>query len=579
MVTFAQLRDCEPERFRALGGRWSRLWHKHLNGAADDLHAAYRGLAGSWEAPAYDVASDRLEALFREIDDTREPLLAMDRALADLAEDLKHAKAALLDAVDSASRIPAVVSDDGDTITYTGEDVCADPRHRLRIQRRMEAVFDDIDAALRSAATADRACADRLAALVPGSDPRRPHKGEPANRRFAPASVIDPADVPRRGADPATVRRWWDCLSTVEQRYAIHHYPGRIGWLDGIPVAGRDQANKVALARAHEAAGDRRRTLLKRHATLVAALRRAGADPPARLIAELRRVDAELAVIDKNLAGIRTIERRLDHSPKGRPTAYLVGFSPQTLRSDGRAIVAIGNPDTADHVATYVPGTTAELSRVGGDIERADRMASDAHDLAPYEATSVIMWLGYDAPDTVVADAPFEHYADDAAPDLRRFQSGLRASHDGWPSHNTVIGHSYGSTVVGHTAASGGIDADELVFVGSPGVGVDSAVALGIDPKHVWATRAYNDPIQVVAGVPGGLGDDPTDSSFGGRVFPSDSGSVCPVTAAHSEYWDPGNAARDNIGHIVTRQPDNVTLAVGPAFGGRFAGAPVSSAI
>jgi hypothetical protein len=69
MVTFAQLRDCEPERFRALGGKWRRLWHKHLDRGADDLHTAYRGLSGGWEGEAYEPASARLQALFREIDD------------------------------------------------------------------------------------------------------------------------------------------------------------------------------------------------------------------------------------------------------------------------------------------------------------------------------------------------------------------------------------------------------------------------------------------------------------------------------------------------------------------------------
>jgi len=33
-----------------------------------------------------------------------------------------------------------------------------------------------------------------------------------------------------------------------------------------------------------------------------------------------------------------------------------------------------------------------------------------------------------------------------------------------------VLGHSYGSTVIGHTAQQGdGINADAVIFVGSPG--------------------------------------------------------------------------------------------------------------
>lgn len=63
-----------------------------------------------------------------------------------------------------------------------------------------------------------------------------------------------------------------------------------------------------------------------------------------------------------NLKGIEAIEGKLSGSndlPQGH---YLLGFS---TADDGRAIVAKGNPDTADNVATFIPGTTADLAGVG----------------------------------------------------------------------------------------------------------------------------------------------------------------------------------------------------------------------
>ncbi|MEK8109345.1 alpha/beta hydrolase [Micromonospora sp. M12] len=43
-----------------------------------------------------------------------------------------------------------------------------------------------------------------------------------------------------------------------------------------------------------------------------------------------------------------------------------------------------------------------------------------------------------------------------------------------------MLGHSYGSLVVGVAAREHGLAADALVFVGSPGVGVSHAAELGV---------------------------------------------------------------------------------------------------
>ncbi|MFC6015274.1 alpha/beta hydrolase [Plantactinospora solaniradicis] len=84
---------------------------------------------------------------------------------------------------------------------------------------------------------------------------------------------------------------------------------------------------------------------------------------------------------------------------------------------------------------------------------------------------------------------------------MRHFQSGLRVTHEGDSSHNVVLGHSYGTTVIGQTASEqAGLNADDLVLVASPGAEVGGAKDLNItggDPtKHVWATTAKNDFIQ-----------------------------------------------------------------------------------
>jgi hypothetical protein len=242
------------------------------------------------------------------------------------------------------------------------------------------------------------------------------------------------------------------------------------------------------------------------------------------------------------------------------------------LAGDGRAVVALGDPDRADNILTQVPGMTADLASYGGELSRAERVAVRAAQLDPSVSTSAVMWLDYDAPD-FVDEAAGASRAEAGADGLRRFQEGLRATHDGGPAHQTVLGHSYGSLVVGRAAAGPGLDADSVVFVGSPGVGVDSAAQLHVPSDQIWSTTSRSDIIQYAAVAPRSViedvftavtmpvigpavafatpedelwfGRNPSDPAFGARVFGSQ------PDAGHLGYWDPGRPALDAITSIT----------------------------
>lgn len=335
-------------------------------------------------------------------------------------------------------------------------------------------------------------------------------------------------------ASPTDVAAWWAALPQPARRWLVAHHPRLIGGLDGVPAADRDAANRVLLRIEWE------RLLV----------RRANATPD------------EASAIDAHLAGIAAIEARL--ADPERPRAYLLYLSTE---DDGQAVVAIGNPDHATDVITYVPGAGARLSRVEVEIRRADALAQAATKAAPDHQVSSIAWLGYDAPDG--AQAVFAQSAHAAEPALRRFAAGLRATHDGPPSHNTLLGHSYGSLVIGVTARDGGLDADELVFVGSPGVGAGRVSGLKFPAEHVWSSTAAADPIQRFAPGLGQLlvdfgaslvspthlpigdphpdlllwhGTNPSTRLFGARVFASGDGG-------HSSYWQ--GIALENIARIA----------------------------
>lgn len=377
-------------------------------------------------------------------------------------------------------------------------------------------VTPDLSAALSIADRADAAAAARLAAVV--HDPARP----PGPER------------PACTASPAEVRRWWSGLTPAEQRWLLAAEPAWLAPLDGISAADRDAANRLLL-------DDRR-----------AEVERAAAAAHGRALDRLRGLRRGLDALADRLAD------------EDGPRAYLLRLD---LTGEGRVVVALGDPDHAANVLTHVPGMTSDLASFDGELTRAARVAGRATEVAPAASTSAVLWLDYDAPD-FLDEAASARRAAAAAPALRRFQDGLRATHQGPPAHQTVVGHSYGSLVVGKAATGAGLDADDLVFVGSPGVGVDSAAQLRVPAGHVWSSTSRTDIIQYAAVSPRGIvdtltrtaglsggfgwperylwfGPNPSDPAFGAHTFASQ------PDAGHLGYWDPGRPALDALAAIT----------------------------
>ena len=171
--------------------------------------------------------------------------------------------------------------------------------------------------------------------------------------------------------------------------------------------------------------------------------------------------------------------------------------------------------------------------------------------------------MGDDRPMNPVTDSPFTSYAHNAAGALDRFQEGIRVSHDdahAGPSINTVVGHSYGSTVVGAAGVDGHhLDANNVVALGSPGMLAHHASDLNLTPgAHVFASSAENDLVRYTSGF--SLGPDPIAKDFGGIPFEASPGPAgpfgIPTVAAHSTYWDEGNPALTNFGRIIAGRTD-----------------------
>jgi hypothetical protein len=354
-----------------------------------------------------------------------------------------------------------------------------------------------------------REAASRIAAAGPVAVPVR--FAAEAGARFA-----GPA-APPAGASPQEVRDWWDGLGPAGQEAVLRDDPDSIRNLDGIPATVRHQANFPVLQREIEDLRRREQELL-----LLQEDGQIRVAPGRR--AELGEIRSELSEVRDRLTGLQDLQGRIYNSTPDEPT-LLLGFDPA---GDGRAIVAVGNPDTAGDVATLVPGIFNDLSDIGSLADRADSLRTGPDDAA-------IAWLGYDTPESVgtVLD---DGRAAAAKDDLHRFQEGLRATHDGEPSHNTVVAHSYGTTVAGQAARDLGLAADDLILVAStdPAVLKADQYRLDVPPgeihEHVHATVASDDLLAYEGanryGVP------PTADVFGARVFTTPSGSADPHSAA-----------------------------------------------
>jgi hypothetical protein len=264
---------------------------------------------------------------------------------------------ALLDRARTAAGRSGLVIDDGGTVHGRPQDGPA-----------IRSVAADLQAALAVAARADTTAATGLGLLA----------------EVPPTPVAE--SFPACGAPPAEVRRWWEQWSPAERNWLLVTESAALAGVDGIPIADRDIANRLLL-------DDHRRQLDR--------LRAAGTDPGR--VRDLR-------------TGLDRLTARLEE--EGEPRAYLVDLG---LDGEGRAVVALGDPDRSANVLTHVPGMTSDLKSLGGELSRAERVAVRAGELSPGRATSAVLWLDYDAPD-FVNEAASARQARDGAPHLIRFQ-------------------------------------------------------------------------------------------------------------------------------------------------------------
>ncbi|MEU9175207.1 alpha/beta hydrolase [Streptomyces sp. NPDC048420] len=527
---FSRLFKQDFSDLKAAGASWEKM-SKDMHDAFDSHRMKVTGpLHASWEGEDAENALRFMEDIETRIQITQTESMAIAKVLETTLQRMEQAQRDLRAEVKDAEAQHFRIEDDGTVrLPKAWETPQKDESDETRHERQvMDAQLQDyqvrinriLDEALAASGEARKALSELNGEILDIKNKQMAAESAGDVDKVMDRLGVKEPQIPDNSKDAA---EWWKGLDPDQQRQYTTLYPDLIGTTDGLPSDVRDEANRLRL----EQELNRQQ---KREIGVLSAVE--GSDE--------RRHNLEVlkAELDKR-----------DGAPEDK-RLYLLNHD---SGGDGKVVIAMGNPDTADNVAVQVPGTGTTMDSTNSQLNRIEKLQLSARGADSTADTAVVYWLGYDAPEVPVTEAWNTEVADDdraeaGAQDLRDFTHGLRASHEGERANLTVLGHSYGSTTVGAAASGdGGLDADSIAVVGSPGMTVDRADQLNVAPGHVYVGQASDDNINLAQGLT--LGGDPTDADWGGFRFNTD-------TSGHRGYWDDCSESLNNQGRIIAgRQP------------------------
>jgi hypothetical protein len=296
-------------------------------------------------------------------------------------------------------------------------------------------------------------------------------------------------------------------LSPAVAALLLRQVPELLARADGAPYALRDRANRRLLRRELDRLDTRARHLEARLREDLGGLPLAVPDLGTSLglhrqLLTVRGLPAGVWVAftrrHRQLLETRALHEQLVAWRDDRGLRLLALDVPRR-----RVVLARGDLDTASHVSVLVPGANSTLLTIGaaytGWMERLQDVAQQRLELeGGTGSAATVLWLDFDAPQGLIPAAMGSGPAEEAAARLPGFLAGVAAVDR---ELVTTLGHSYGSVVLGRSLARhpGGVASDQLVALGSPGMGVQGAEALGLrDDQRLYASTLPGDPISAV---------------------------------------------------------------------------------
>ncbi|MDQ1550694.1 MAG: hypothetical protein QOD50_116 [Actinomycetota bacterium] len=322
----------------------------------------------------------------------------------------------------------------------------------------------------------------------------------------------------------------WSSLDSSTRSKLTSAAPRLVGGLDGFPAAIRDKANREWVSQS------------------IADLKKQLPTVDGRAVAESNQHQLHMLTM---------VEAALKPTKNG-PTRSLLSADPS---GEGKAVIVLGNLQTADYVTYLVPGmfytVDGQLSAWTGDAadlyaqqEAWLKRLSATDPSAAHKTVAVVAWMGYQTPDlTNIGSLDLANQARDA---LASSVEALQLQRAGHLPYTTIVAHSYGSTAALMALTQYNFSVDALVLVGTPGSSAQSAKDLHVKNTNVWVGSAAWDPVPTSAF----FGSDPSAPSYGAHTM-GVNGGTDPITGAkygqsigHNEYFDPGTESIRNMALI-----------------------------
>ena len=331
---------------------------------------------------------------------------------------------------------------------------------------------------------------------------------------------------------PAAVASEWADWPTAKRLLLVEQAPEVIGSLEGVPYSVRDVANRSVLASSQKS-----------------------------IRAELASDSVGRAAKDelsKRLHMLQQVRAALKTGPSGNPRT-LVSLD---TTGEGRAVIAIGDPTTADYVDYLIPGMFSDVDTqiqvlAGGADEISTEQQAWLKKLNPGVAASdlptvsTLAWIGYQTPNIV--NVASMSLAKEGQAALTKSLEGLRAARassiDGTQPYVAILAHSYGTTTAMLSLQNDQVSVDALAIVGSPGSPARTAGELNVTNGNVWVGAGQTDPVPQT----GLFGSQPTSAAYGAHRFGVD-GATDPLTGkpmgavvGHDGYFVTGTESLRNM--------------------------------
>jgi WXG100 family type VII secretion target len=541
-VTIPQVEAARPDTLIQAAADLSQK-ASGVSAQIDRQRATIEGLQAGWRGAASDAAVAKATPTLQRMQQIREALTRAQDVLQQGGAQLSKSRTSVLQTAGQLSGQGWQVGPDGTVSVRPGSPLDQyariSPVNAIKLQQLAAANSVTLKTLLAGFDTTDRQVGQILRGAVMGLD--------------SPPANVGPAPAIPEGKDPEDVKKWWDSLSQQQRDQLLHDDPDKLGNLNGIPVADRSTANKAALQQDL----DRVTHAADQHHV-----------PVDQVTAHPQDYGLTPNDITRYTNATKVQQGLADNSRKthGTPT-FLQVYEPDKFNGQGRAAIAIGNPDLADNTAVVVPGTSHSVTEGWLSSDDAANVFNETSAADRSKTNSVVAWMGYDTPDAMtdprVAQPDLAHQGGQL---LASDVNALAATNKG-DSHVTVIGHSYGSTTVADAAAGYGMHTDDVVLIGSPGTDMAKSAADFHLPEngHVYVGSASSDPVTHFGGIqsriPGtdvtvGLGADPASDGFGSTRFKAEVSGVTLPWKDHSGYLVPGSESLFSISDIASGHGD-----------------------